>query len=203
MRSHVPAIKTCLHRHCDLVAIACRSNLTNSFCSGCIQTDNHRLYKTPVYYAQQLYATLAGDRPLKIESPLPTNTGARLERDPLVRGDAVILLAVNDGLEADHAAARFFGIRAGRRCARSSRRGMDTGRHTERRRARRDQQLCRARASRAAPIDDHTQFGAVRLPVPAALADRAQMANGKVGWAPPTGEGPGHSGGRCAKPALV
>src|SRR5262249_53705316 len=39
-----------LHRHSDLIAIACRSNLTNSFCSGCIQTDNHRLYKTPVYY---------------------------------------------------------------------------------------------------------------------------------------------------------
>ena len=60
-----------IHRHCDLVALACRSNLTNSFCSGCIQTDNHRLFKTPVYYAQQLYATLAGDRPLKIVSPLP------------------------------------------------------------------------------------------------------------------------------------
>jgi len=44
------------------VQIACRSNLTNSFCSGCIQTDNHRLYKTPTYHAQKLYATLAGDR---------------------------------------------------------------------------------------------------------------------------------------------
>src|SRR5207248_3106533 len=36
-----------LHRHADLVDIANRSNLTNSFCSGIIQTDNHRLYKTP------------------------------------------------------------------------------------------------------------------------------------------------------------
>ena len=60
-----------IHRHCDLVAIACRSNLINSFCSGIIQTDNHRLYKTPTYYAQQLYATLAGDRPLRIDSPCP------------------------------------------------------------------------------------------------------------------------------------
>src|SRR5207247_2211884 len=48
-----------LHRECDLVEIANRSNLINSFCSGIIQTDNHRLYKTPTYYAQQLYATLA------------------------------------------------------------------------------------------------------------------------------------------------
>ena len=67
-----------MHRHCDLVQIACRSNLVNSFCSGCIQTDNHRLYKTPTYYAQQLYATLAGDRPLRIDSPLPSNAGPDL-----------------------------------------------------------------------------------------------------------------------------
>src|ERR1700682_28710 len=64
-----------LYRQADLVEIANRSNLTNSFCSGIIQTDNHRLYKTPTYYAQQLYSTLAGDRPLRIDSPLPTSTG--------------------------------------------------------------------------------------------------------------------------------
>lgn len=55
-----------LHRECDLVDIACRSNLCNSFCSGIIQTDNHRLYKTPTYYMQQLYASNAGARPLKV-----------------------------------------------------------------------------------------------------------------------------------------
>ena len=33
-----------LHRHCDLVEIANRSNLINSFGSGFIQVDNHRLY---------------------------------------------------------------------------------------------------------------------------------------------------------------
>jgi alpha-L-arabinofuranosidase len=86
-----------LHRQCDLVAIACRSNLTNSFCSGCIQTDNHRLYKTPVYYAQQLYATLAGDRPLKIDSPIPSQSGPDMSATLSPQGDAVILLAVNDG----------------------------------------------------------------------------------------------------------
>ena len=63
-----------LHRHCDQVAIACRSNLINSFCSGFLQTDNHRLFKTPTYYAQKLYSTLAGDRPLEL------NSGKRAER---------------------------------------------------------------------------------------------------------------------------
>jgi alpha-N-arabinofuranosidase len=86
-----------LHRYCDAVQIANRSNLANSFCSGIIQTDNHRLYKTPTYYAQQLYATLAGDRPLQIEppagaTPLP-DVSATLSTD----GRSVILLAVNPG----------------------------------------------------------------------------------------------------------
>src|SRR5204862_5151177 len=64
-----------LHRHCGLVEIANRSNLTNSFCSGIIQTDNHRLYKTPTYYVQQLYSTLAGSRPLRIASGIPADAG--------------------------------------------------------------------------------------------------------------------------------
>ena len=80
--------------------IACRSNLTNSFCSGCIQTDNHRLYKTPTYHAQQLYATLAGDRPLRIDGPLPAQTAPDLCATLTAQADAVVLFAVNDGLEA-------------------------------------------------------------------------------------------------------
>jgi alpha-L-arabinofuranosidase len=88
-----------IHRHCDLVAIANRSNIVNSFCSGFIQTDNHRLYKTPTYYAQKLYATMAGDRPLRIDTPLPVQSlpdcSATLSSD----GKAVVLLAVNDHRE--------------------------------------------------------------------------------------------------------
>jgi alpha-N-arabinofuranosidase len=87
-----------LHRHSDLVQIACRSNLVNSFCSGCIQTDNYRLYKTPTYYAQQLYATLAGDQPLRIESPLPSSAGPDLSATLSPDGQSVILFAVNDSL---------------------------------------------------------------------------------------------------------
>jgi alpha-N-arabinofuranosidase len=87
-----------LHRHADLVMIANRSNLCNSFCSGIIQTDNHRLYKTPTYYAQQLYATLAGARPLRIDSPLPANTLPDLSATLSANGDVLTLFAVNQTL---------------------------------------------------------------------------------------------------------
>jgi alpha-N-arabinofuranosidase len=84
-----------LHRHADLVEIANRSNLVNSFCSGIIQTDNYRLYKTPTYYAQKLYATHAGNRPLTIASGVslraPPDVSATLSED----GSVVSLLAVN------------------------------------------------------------------------------------------------------------
>jgi alpha-N-arabinofuranosidase len=87
-----------LHRQCDLVTIANRSNLINSFCSGCLQTDNHRLYKTPTYHAQLLYATLAGDRPLRIESSIPARAAPDFSATLSATGDAVVLLAVNDRL---------------------------------------------------------------------------------------------------------
>jgi alpha-N-arabinofuranosidase len=88
-----------LHRHCNLVEIANRSNLSNSFCSGAIQTDNHRLYKTPAYYVQQLYATLAGDRPLTIDWAVPPANGPDLSATLAPDGKTVILFAVNPGLE--------------------------------------------------------------------------------------------------------
>ncbi len=87
-----------LHRHCDIVEIANRSNLINSFCSGIIQTDTHRLYRTPTYYAQQLYATLAGTRPLKIESSIPANVGLDLSATLSTAGHELTLFAVNDTL---------------------------------------------------------------------------------------------------------
>jgi alpha-N-arabinofuranosidase len=86
-----------LHRNADLVTIANRSNLINSFCSGIIQTDNHRLYKTPTYYAQQLYATRAGTTALRIESALPANTAPDLSATLSANGDTLVLFAVNSG----------------------------------------------------------------------------------------------------------
>ena len=89
-----------LHRNCDLVEIANRSNLANSFCSGVLQTDNHRLYATPTYWAQWLYANFAGTRPLRIESELPTDlvpdSSATLSAD----GTTLSIFAVNDTREA-------------------------------------------------------------------------------------------------------
>jgi alpha-N-arabinofuranosidase len=86
-----------MHRYGDLVTIANRSNLINSFCSGIIQTDNHRLYKTPTYYAQQLYATRAGTKALRIESTLPTNAAPDVSATLDENGDVVTLFAVNSG----------------------------------------------------------------------------------------------------------
>lgn len=55
-----------LHRFSDLVEIANRSNLVDSFGSGAIQTGYGWLYFTPSYYAQQLYQRAASSFPLKI-----------------------------------------------------------------------------------------------------------------------------------------
>jgi alpha-L-arabinofuranosidase len=87
-----------MHRNADVVEIANRSNLINSFCSGIIQTNNRTLYKTPTYYAQQLYATQAGNRPLRIEGltpDSPLDVSATLSAD----GNEMTLFAVNDTVE--------------------------------------------------------------------------------------------------------
>ncbi len=84
-----------MHRNADLVTIANRSNLINSFCSGIIQTDSHRLYKTPTYYAQQLYATLAGNKSLRIESAIPVGMAPDVSATLSANGDVVTLFAVN------------------------------------------------------------------------------------------------------------
>ena len=84
-----------MHRYAGFVEIANRSNLTNSFCSGIIQTDNARLYKTPTYYAQQLYANHSGTCPLQVElegDMEQNNISATLLHD----GQTVVLFVVNN-----------------------------------------------------------------------------------------------------------
>ncbi len=88
-----------LHRHCGLVEIANRSNLINSFGSGILHTDNHRLYRRPTYHAQQLYATLAGRHPLRIHSEYPVNTGLDLSATRSREGAEVALFVVNYTLQ--------------------------------------------------------------------------------------------------------
>ena len=50
----------------DMIKIANRSNMTNSCCSGVVQTSRSDIYFTPCYYVQKAYANLAGDRALKV-----------------------------------------------------------------------------------------------------------------------------------------
>jgi alpha-N-arabinofuranosidase len=88
-----------LHRNGDLVTIANRSNLVNSFCSGIVQTDRRRLYLTPTYHAQKLYATLAGCQALRVESPLPPHVGLDVSATLSEAGDLLTLFAVNPSLE--------------------------------------------------------------------------------------------------------
>jgi len=70
-----------------MIEIANRSNLADSFCSGIIQIRGTGLFKTPAYYAQQLYALHAGSRPLKIlvDTEVPSDpsldTSATLSED--------------------------------------------------------------------------------------------------------------------------
>ena len=87
-----------LHRYGDLVTVANRSNLCNSFCSGIIQTDNQRLYKTPTYYAQQLYATLAGNVALRIDAQLPARAFPDVSATLSAAGDVLTIFAVNQTL---------------------------------------------------------------------------------------------------------
>jgi alpha-N-arabinofuranosidase len=91
-----------MHRHCDMIEIANRSNLTDSFCSGIIQTNGTGLFKTPAYYAQQLYATHAGARPLKIriDADIPCDPGLDASATLSEDGRTIALFAVNPWTES-------------------------------------------------------------------------------------------------------
>ena len=82
-----------LHRYGELVEIACRSNLADSFCGGAIETNASQLYCRPVYYVQQLYSTLGGRLPLVCQtSATAPDISAALTEDH----SALILHLVND-----------------------------------------------------------------------------------------------------------
>jgi alpha-N-arabinofuranosidase len=91
-----------MHRHCDMIEIANRSNLTDSFCSGIIQTNNSSLFKTPTYYAEQLYATHAGQYPLKVGVDGGADDDEALDISATLSEDEkrVVIFAVNPLLES-------------------------------------------------------------------------------------------------------
>jgi alpha-L-arabinofuranosidase len=88
-----------LHRNSDLVEIANRSNLTNSFCSGIIQTDRFRLFKTPTYYMQMLYSTLAGTIPLQLSSAFPADQFPDISATLSADGKYLTVFAVNNSAQ--------------------------------------------------------------------------------------------------------
>ena len=89
-----------MHRNSDLVEIANRSNLTNSFCSGIIQTNRSGMYLTPTYYAQELYSNLAGDVELRVDSDLRADMAPDVSATLSADGKTLTIFAVNDSLEA-------------------------------------------------------------------------------------------------------
>lgn len=77
-----------MHRHCDIMEIANRSNLADSFCSGIIQTNNRTLFKTPAYYAQEMYAAYAGQTPLRITLDVDLPADPELDASATLSKDA-------------------------------------------------------------------------------------------------------------------
>lgn len=91
-------------RNCDIVAIANRSNMTNSWWAGVIQTDKSSLFVTPAYHVLQLFSTRCGSSPLRVtdgqglellgaEQDGPLDVMATRSDD----GSALTVTVVNDG----------------------------------------------------------------------------------------------------------
>jgi alpha-N-arabinofuranosidase len=60
-----------LHRNSDVVGMACRSNLANSFCGGTVQTNAAGLYRIPAFYVMKLFAEHSKPVPLMISEAPP------------------------------------------------------------------------------------------------------------------------------------
>ncbi|MCX6224923.1 MAG: hypothetical protein NTV01_09290 [Bacteroidia bacterium] len=56
-----------LQKYSNVVGLACRSNMTNSYCSGMIQTNPGGLYLTAAYYVMKLYAEHSKPIPVMLE----------------------------------------------------------------------------------------------------------------------------------------
>ncbi len=60
-----------LHRHSEFVTLACRSNMTNSFLAGSIQTNAAGLYRTPSFLVMTLFRTHSRPLPLRLAADMP------------------------------------------------------------------------------------------------------------------------------------
>jgi hypothetical protein len=107
-----------MHRHSDFVEIANRSNMTNSFCSGIIQTRGPEMYFAPTYFAQKLYSRSAGDFPLKMETVLePTADEVDPSATRSADGKTLRIYAVNEATAPRERRVRLEGL--GRPAARA------------------------------------------------------------------------------------
>lgn len=81
-----------LHRNCDVVTMACRSNLTNSFCGGTIQTNAAGLYKIPAFYVMKLFRDHSRPVPLMVSQ---TPVGLSVTACASENRDRLVVFAVN------------------------------------------------------------------------------------------------------------
>ncbi|MDD4645781.1 MAG: alpha-L-arabinofuranosidase C-terminal domain-containing protein [Bacteroidales bacterium] len=81
-----------LQRYSDVVELACRSNMTNSYCSGMIQTYPGGLYLTAAYYVMKMYAEHSKPIPICLgQAPEGVDLSACLSADKT----RICLFAVN------------------------------------------------------------------------------------------------------------
>ena len=85
-----------MQRHSDVVGLACRSNMTNSFGSGMIQTNAADICLSPSYYVMKLYGEHSLPVPLKLKgAPEGLDMTACASED----GQSVCVFVVNTGAE--------------------------------------------------------------------------------------------------------
>jgi alpha-L-arabinofuranosidase len=105
-----------LHRRADLVEMAMRSNLIDSFGSGFIVTGPGWMYLSPAYYSQKLYQSAAGSYPVRIERGSAAGDGRVPGGSPDVSavispdGRTLCIFAVNDEASFHRVALRFDGF---------------------------------------------------------------------------------------------
>jgi alpha-N-arabinofuranosidase len=94
-------------RNSDFVAIANRSNLTNSWWAGVVQTNRDSLFVTPAYYAMSLMSRYCGKWPLRVtdergQEVSGSDFGSVLDAAASVSedGSRLTLTVVNDGADA-------------------------------------------------------------------------------------------------------
>lgn len=85
-----------LIRHSGLAQIACRSNMTNSMCSGMIQTNPAGLYKPPSYHVMKLYADHAKQVCVPVEG---TPEGVDIAASASEDRKSLCVFAVNEKTE--------------------------------------------------------------------------------------------------------